>query len=561
MSLRAPQMKNQTYIFPELLEDRVGNKPHAAHFLLYLADALDLKLYKTESMGTPPYSRPTLMAVILYAMYNGYFSTTGMVKFAEDSIGAQWILNGMKMPSYKTLERIIDSLLDEIDNFFTQILSICKSLSLIGGKRVYIDGVKIKANASKHKAMSYGHLTKKIESGKKEIELLYAALKEGIDGFEDLSDEDMRKMVNEEAYKIHDALRKSHQTALDVRERQTFGTEPDGVGEANGIEYDVLNKESDILKNVAQEKYDGTLDMLNNIAFNNKRVERMKEAKAGLEGNWKRENGDKKIPGKEQINFTDPDSCIMVTKHQGVQQCYNHFALIDDKANIILGTYTSNNSSDQLGLVPTINDTEKVYGSLKGFQLGADAGFFSAPNILSTEEKGISYYASYPEAKSPYAKDKFKYDDSTDVYTCPEGNTLGMRKKTEDGKKCEYSNEGACAACKNRSNCTKAKDGVRRIERDMENDRIREKAKEKARTKEGREILRLRKTIPEPVWGNIKTQDGLTQMHYRGIDKASLEFKLHCIMYDIRKILKMYFKNKSYQEVIHNSEKDDSLSA
>ena len=94
-----------------------------------------------------------------------------------------------------------------------------------------------------------------------------------------------------------------------------------------------------------------------------------------------------------------------------------------------------------------------------------------------TEGKGIDYYASYPEAKSSYAKDKFKYDNSTDTYTCPEGNILTMQKQTEDGKICQYSNEEACASCKNCSNCTKAKDGIRRIERDMENDKIREKAK------------------------------------------------------------------------------------
>ena len=60
-----------------------------------------------------------------------------------------------------------------MDNFFTQIILICENLSLIGKKRIYIDGVKIKANASKHKAMSYEHLKKKIESGKNEFELLY----------------------------------------------------------------------------------------------------------------------------------------------------------------------------------------------------------------------------------------------------------------------------------------------------------------------------------------------------------------------------------------------------
>ena len=86
----------------------------------------------------------------------------------------------------------------------------------------------------------------------------------------------------------------------------------------------------------------------------------------------------------------------------------------------------------------------------------------------------------------------------------------------------------------------------------MEGDKLREEGREKANSAEGREILRLRKSIPEPVWGNIKTQDDFIQMHYRGIEKASLEFELHCILQNIRKLLKVYFRSKSYQDVIHN---------
>jgi len=65
-------------------------------------------MYKKSAMGTPPYERVTLVAVILYAMYKGHFESRNITSFTEDSIGAQWILNGMKMPSYKTVERTIN---------------------------------------------------------------------------------------------------------------------------------------------------------------------------------------------------------------------------------------------------------------------------------------------------------------------------------------------------------------------------------------------------------------------------------------------------------------------
>ncbi|QKY70543.1 hypothetical protein Len3610_13945 [Lentibacillus sp. CBA3610] len=212
--------------------------------------------------------------------------------------------------------------------------------------------------------------------------------------------------------------------------------------------------------------------------------------------------GNKKIPPGKQINFTDPDSSIMLTKHHGVQQCYNHLAWVDVKAHIILGAHTSNNASDQLGLQPTLEHAEKMCGSLKDIQAGADAGFFSANNIAFMRRKGTDFYASYAVAKSPYAKDKFAYDAQSDTYTCPEGQMLSRQKTKKSGKIGEYSNKEACQSCPLSPHCTKAKDGIRKIERDMENDPIREEAKAKADSEKGKEILKQRKSVPEPVWGN-----------------------------------------------------------
>jgi len=562
MSLRVPALRNQLIVLPELLAERVEQGPHAARFFLYLSQTLELQLYKRFYIGTPPYNRPTLVAVILYAMYKGYFENRGIVQFVGDSIGAQWILNGMEMPSYKTVERTINGIIDEMDNIFVQVLLQCEQQGLIGGERCYTDGVKVQANASKHKAMSYEYLGKKIGRGKEDLKVLFEAIREIIDDCEDMTEEELQDIVTEEAASVHKGLQKIHRKTLDARQERIFNKDYE---ESAGPDYEQSEKAAekrakeeiknglDIIKHITPEKQDEALEMLNNVAFIGKRVSRMETAKADLEDRWKAENGDKKIPGNKQINFTDPDSCIMTTKHHGVQQCYNNFAMVDDKANIILGCYTSNNSVDQVSLVPCIERTKQTYGSLRGFQLGADAGFFSARNISYAKGEGIDFYASYPEAKWLYAKDKFKYNESTDTYTCPEGNALSAPEGSKGRDIREYCNEAACSSCKCHGDCTKAKDGIRRINRDMEGDKLREEAREKANSAEGREILRLRKSIPEPVWGNIKTQDGFIQTHYRGIEKASLEFELHCLLQNIRKLLKVYFKSKSYQDIVHNS--------
>ena len=562
MSLRTPALRDQLILLPELLAEKVESGPHAARFYLYLAETLKLKLYKKFYLGTPPYNRSTLVAVILYAMHSGHFENRGIVQFVNDSIGAQWILNGMNMPSYKTVERTINGIIDEIDDIFEQVLILCDQQGLIGGERIYTDGHKVQANASKHKAMSYEYLGKKIVRGKEDLKVIFESLREIINSCEDLTEKELQETVMEDASIVHKGLRKIHQNGLDARQERIFNKDYEGIADQNQLDIKKTEDDKraveeikvglDIMKHIEPERQDEAMELLNNVAFVGNRVTRMEEAKAELEEKWKAANGNTKIPEKQQINFTDSDSCIMQTKHHGVQQCYNNFAIVDDKANIILGTYTSNNASDQVSLIPCIENTEKTYGSLEGFQLGADAGFFSANNISYSIEKGIDFYASYPEAKWLYAKDRFKYIEETDTYTCPGGNTLTVEKRSKDGSICQYSNEDACRACEHRKDCAKAKDGVRRIDRDMKNDKLREDARVKANSEEGREILRLRKSIPEPVWGNIKTQDGFTQMHYRGIEKAELEFRLHCLVQNIRKLLKVYLKSESYQQIVHS---------
>lgn len=554
MVKRRPDHDNQIVFFQELLQERIEQKPHAARFFSYLVDELELTYYAPLSMGAPPYARRTLTAIILYAMYHGHYAAQKIHKFAEDSIGAQWILSGMSMPGYKTIERTIDALLDEVDSLFFQIISICKRLSLIGLERMYIDGTKIKANASKHKAMSYEHLIKNINRQTNAMEVLYESVKPYIDEVEQMSDDRLKACIHEQAQRVNNILRKQHQKQLQDKEQRVFNLDFKETGKNKGVDEETLKATSTLLNDIPTESFEQTVDILNDIAFTHDRLHTMEQAKTTLEEKWKEEHGNKKIPAKKQINFTDAESSIMITKHNGVQQCYNHFAWVDDKAHVILGTHTSNNSSDQFGLEPTLEHAESMCGSLKGVQAGADAGFFSARNIAYMEGKEIDFYVSYPVAKHQFAKNKFVYDSKSDTYTCPEGFILEHQKFKKLGKIGEYSNQEACLSCSLSAQCTKAKDGIRKIEREIENDPIREEAKIKSDSEKGKEILKLRKSVPEPVWGNIQVQDGWRQMHGRGKDNASREFKLHCVMHNIRKVLKVYFNSLSYQETVHSKE-------
>jgi hypothetical protein len=226
---------------------------------------------------------------------------------AKDSIGATWILNGMKLPSYKTIDRVINDLLDNIELIFKQIIDLCDSYNLIGKKRAFIDGTKTKANASKHKAMSYEYLCKKIDNNKNTIQDLMEEVIENIDGLEDLDDEELKEMIFSEAEEIYETAEKIHQKKLNANQKAIFG----GKKEKDTTKIypfpSVPDGQTTIFDHVDSDDKEEVKEKMIDIGIKNSRQQNMEAAKDELEKRWREENGNKSIPDKEQINFTDPD--------------------------------------------------------------------------------------------------------------------------------------------------------------------------------------------------------------------------------------------------------------
>jgi transposase len=531
----------------------VENKPHPARFFLYLANMLYVPFYKTKNQGTTPFDRPTLVALSLYGLYKGNFSPEKIIDMADDSIGATWILGGMSIPSSKTVGRVIDDILDNIDLIFMQILQLCRAFNLIGNQRAFIDGTKTKANASKHKAMSYEYLCKKIDNTEDKIEDLIKDLTECFDGYEDLGDEEFEELIYSQSISIHQEAKSIHREQLKQRQQAIFsGEEPISKTNCKLKTIAVDENQLELFDFVNPNEVEEVKETMDTIGHQASRLETMKEGKENLEEKYQKENGNKDIPDNKQINFTDPESQIMVTKHNGIQQCYNNFALVDEKANIILGTYTTNDPNDKKSLIPTIENAIKYYGSVEGMEVGVDSGFYSAKNMKYGEEIEIDLYISIPELKSFYAKDKFEYDPDKDVYICPKEQELLPPENPREGSKTRKYQTEQCLNCESQSDCTKARDGIRKITRNLTDDPIREAAEVKSNTEKGKEILKQRKSVAEPIWGNMQRQEGLIQLHYRGLDKASREFKLRCVMHNLRKLLKVFKNNPEARNEIEN---------
>ena len=545
----------QKVLFEETLEDKVEKSPHAARFFLYIAKHLYIPFYEVKNEGAPPYDRVTLVALILFGFYKGNFSQQSIIDMHEDSLGANWLLKGMTLPCARTVKRVINQIKENIGLIFIQIIELCELFNLIGGERYFIDGTKTRANASKHKAMSYKYLCKKLKTTEAEITNLTQDMVDCIDEYKDLSDKKLERIIISAAESIHQEAKSLHQKQLKAKQEAIFsGKEPLPVEQnSNNKEAKVNSDRLKLFELIDGGKNEQAQEVLEDMGHKLSRQETMNKAKDDLETAWKKEHRNKPIPDKQQINFTDPESQIMVTKHHGVQQCYNNFAMVDQKAHIIVGAYTSNCSNDKQALIPTIENARN-YINIHGVEIGVDAGFFSADNIRYGDNNNIDLYISVPQAESSFAKDKFKYDEENDIYLCPEDNELTPPDRFKEGAKSRIYKTDKCLECPSQSDCTKAKDGIRKIVRDLEGDPLREKAEIKANTEIGKEILSQRKAVSEPVWGNMKNQDGLVQLHSRGLDNAGNEFILRCLMHNLRKLYKVYKNNPQARNKIENME-------
>lgn len=244
---------------------------------------------------------------------------------------------------------------------------------------------------------------------------------------------------------------------------------------------------------------------------------------------------------KEKINATDPDAVFMKTKN-GIKTSYNAQTSVDETAQIVVAAEVTNDSNDRDQLLPMINQTEQnTNGSID--ILSADAGYSSAKNLGKLEPLDIDAYIPDDiyqgrrrgKKASPFDKDKFIYDESADVFTCPEGKILEFWQIKQD--KCAEYRVYRCKECKkclHYGECTASKRG-RTIWRMVADERIKA-MRSKLDSDAGKRIYGKRKHIVEPVFGHIKLVIGFTGFLLRGLEKVNGEFKLVAIAHNLKKI-------------------------
>lgn len=358
---------NQDFLVPPSLLDWLP-QDHLAFFISDVVEGLDLSeweaSYSSDSgAGAPPFAPRMMLKILLYGYAVGVFSSRKLATRCVEDIAFRF-LAGQLQPDFRSILKFRKRHLDRFEKLFVSIVQLAQEAGLVKLGRIAIDGSKFKANASKHKAMSYAFLCKNEEKLSQEIAEILKRV-EAIDAEEDAEYGDY------DGYSLPDAL--SHRegrlaTIQAAKERIEKRAQERAA------------KEEEQQKITAKEK----------------------EAKGEKRGRA-RKNPDPIPKAKEQENFTDPESRIMkdgATK--GYIQAYNAQIAVDDEAQIIVATQLNNCSADSRQLLPTLEAVKQNTGDYPA-EILADAGYKSEKNFeaLDALPDTDAYIACGREAYDP----------------------------------------------------------------------------------------------------------------------------------------------------------------
>jgi len=349
-----PWDPKQKWLLPPEITEFIP-EGHPAHFIRDLVvEQLDLSAILgtyVEDRGFPPFHPAMMVALLLYAYTQGVFSSRKIAKACIERMDFAAV-TGFQKPDFRTIGVFRRRHLHALAGLFQQVLVLCRQAGLVTLGHVALDGTKVKANASKHKAMSYDRMVK-AESEFAEV------VKEWLDQAE-----------------ITDM-------GEDFRFRNRQGDE---------LPAWVANK-AERLERIREAKAALEREAAEKAAEAEKTAESKKPKKS------KKKDDDEDPPRppeppkpepKAQRNFTDPESRIMPTKN-GFEQCYNAQAGVDAKAQVIVACDVVNTSADCPQLLGMVDQVRANLGR-KPAACSADAGFCSEANLAGLQKRHIRAY-------------------------------------------------------------------------------------------------------------------------------------------------------------------------
>lgn len=258
--------------------------------------------------------------------------------------------------------------------------------------------------------------------------------------------------------------------------------------------------------------------------------------------------------GERQRSLTDPDARLMKTP-RGTAVCYNVQTAVDSKHKLIATVEVTNEASDQALLSVMAQKTKQELG-VQELTVVADGGYFSNDALKTCEDEGITTYLPIRESedaerKGVFSRDLFKYDETRDLYVCPQGAELqptskGVKKSQRSSWEFRLYTTSACGSCHVKAQCTTSKTGrkIRRWVHHAVLDRLR------ARVERNPEILRQRKALVEHPFGTIKVAMNHERLLLKGLAHVTTEIKLTVLSYNFKRALRVIGAEKLIEMLI-----------
>jgi transposase len=368
---------NQRLLLPPDLREWLP-EGHLALFVSDVVDALDLSAIfqsyeQGDGRGQPPYDPALMVKLLVYAYCTGKPSSRQIERATYEDV-AYRVLAADQHPDHASIADFRKRHLAALANLFVQVLRLCQATGLVKLGHVALDGTKVKANASKHKAMSYGRMAAAEQKLEEEVQALLAQA-----------------------------------AAVDRTEAARYGQGQRG----DELPAELARRESRLHKireaKAALEQEARAQAEAAAAAAQAKIAERLRsEAETGQKAKGRAptvpDPAQARPTAKAQRNFTDPESRIMkdgATK--AFEQAYNAQVAVDSQAQVIVAAAVTQEANDKQQLVPMLMAVQDNVGQLPE-KASADTGFFSEANLTAKALAGVDLYVP-PERPSPTTPD------------------------------------------------------------------------------------------------------------------------------------------------------------
>ena len=451
-----PHQIDDLFLLPPDVRDWLA-PGHLALFISEVVDILDLKAImstygKGTGSGMPPYHPAMMVKLLVYGYCTGKTSSRRIERATYDEVPFR-VLAANQHPDHDSIADFRKRHLTALADLFLQVLRMAGQMGLVKLGNVAVDGTKIKANASKHKAMSYQRMVETEARLKQEVEALLAR-SEQADAAEDAvhGKGNRHEDLPEELRRRHARLAKIAQAKAALEEQ---------AKEMATLQAEAARQR--IAERQEQERATGSKPH-----GKDPQVPDPQEAKPDP---------------KAQRNFTDPESRIMLDgASKGFEQCYNAQAAVDGAHQIIVAAAVTQNANDKQELVPMMAMVEQNAGCLPENTL-ADSGYFSEANVTHPDLADTTLLIP-PDRQKHNQQAELPVHDPAAPQT--------------------------------------AADTMRR----------------KIATATGKAAYALRKTIVEPVFGQIKQARGFRRFSLRGLANVAAEWQLVCVAHNLLKIFR-----------------------